>query len=174
MNYGRQRKAYSNMKQKSLSNWLKIIFAGVAVCMAVVYCYLLPVWGRECFNTSFFYTEDSAWFTPWLIVTLITAVPCCIAIVLGWRIAIEIGRDNSFSETNSKLLMNISFLAALDAGYYFVANIVLLIIGMNHPAVFFLVIMVCFAGVAISGVSAALSHLVYKAAKINEENELTI
>ena len=45
---------------------------------------------------------------------------------------------------------------------------------MNHPGVLLLSFAVDFAGVAASVFFAALSHLILKAAKMKEENDLTI
>ena len=65
-------------------------------------------------------------------------------------------------------------MAAADSGYFFAANLALLLFGMNHPGIFLASLFVEFAGIAIAAVAAALSHLVQKAALIQEENDLTI
>lgn len=95
-------------------------------------------------------------------------------LVLGWRISSNIGADKSFSRENAKLLKWISYLAAGDAAFFFVGNIVLLLLSMSHPSVALGSLFVVFAGVAIAMAAAALSHLVLKAAAIEEENDLTI
>ena len=68
----------------------------------------------------------------------------------------------------------ISILAALDSLYFFAANVVFMVINMNHPGVFLISLIVVFIGVAVTVAAAALSHLVRKAAEIQQENELTI
>ena len=45
---------------------------------------------------------------------------------------------------------------------------------MNHPGIMIMSFVLDFIGIAASVCFAALSHLVLKAAKIQEENELTI
>ena len=45
---------------------------------------------------------------------------------------------------------------------------------MNHPGIILYSLIVVFAGVAISVAAATLSHLVLKAAKLQEENDLTV
>lgn len=45
---------------------------------------------------------------------------------------------------------------------------------MNHPGIFLGSLFIEFAGVAVAVTAAALSHLVQKAAEIQQENELTI
>ncbi|MBE5905224.1 MAG: DUF2975 domain-containing protein [Lachnospiraceae bacterium] len=44
----------------------------------------------------------------------------------------------------------------------------------SHPGVLLGSLVVDFVGIAIGVAAAALSHLVYKAAELKEENELTI
>lgn len=99
-----------------------------------------------------------------------TAIPITIALVYCWRIASEIGKDNSFSYVNAKTLKRIAILAIADAGYFFIGNVVLFLVSMNRPGI----LMLSFAGIAIAVAFLALSYLVTKAIEIREENELTI
>lgn len=159
------------MNQISLSKWLKGIIAGMAVCGGIIYFYLIPYLGKEITwaNPEFAYC-----YWPWLIVLWISAIPCYVALFFGWKIVVEIGKDNSFSRKNAEYLKRISVLAVTDSVFFFGANLVLMMMGMNHPGVFLLSLFVDFAGIAAAIVSASLSHLVQKAAEIREENELTI
>ena len=52
------------MTQESLSKWLKGVIAGIAVCGAVIYFYLVPVFGQE---AEAAYPEFSHCYIPWLI-----------------------------------------------------------------------------------------------------------
>ena len=45
---------------------------------------------------------------------------------------------------------------------------------MSHPGVLLLSLLIVFAGIAVTVASAALSHLVYKAASLQEQSDLTI
>lgn len=159
------------MSQKSLSKWLKSIIAGMAACGAIIYLYLVPIWGKDLAEAN---PELAYCYIPWLVVILISAIPCYWVLYFGWKISTEIGKDNSFSEENASYLKNISILAALDSAYFFTANLVLMILGMNHPGLFLISLLVVFVGIAITVAAAALSHLVKKAADIKKENELTI
>lgn len=159
------------MNQISLSKWLKGIIAGMAVCGGIIYFYLIPYWGKEMAGA---YPEYAYCYWPWLSVLWVSAIPCYFALFFGWKIVSEIGKDNSFSRKNAEYLKRISILATAESVYFFGANLVLMMMGMNHPGVFLLSLFVDFAGIAAAIVSAALSHLVQKAAEIREENELTI
>ncbi|MFR8207704.1 DUF2975 domain-containing protein [Hominenteromicrobium sp.] len=75
---------------------------------------------------------------------------------------------------NASLLKSISILSALDAGFFFVGNIVLLLLNMSHPGVVLASFVVVFVGVAVAVASAALSHLVKKAAALQEQSDWTI
>ena len=159
------------MEQKALSKWLKVIIVGVGLCGLVVYLFVIPELGREIVGQ---YPQFKGWYMPWLIFISATAIPCYIALVFGWMIAGNIGRDRSFCMDNAKYLKWISWLAAGDAIYFFAGNVVMLFANMNHPGVIVISLFVIFAGVAIAVAAAALSHLVKKAAVLQEESDLTI
>ncbi|MBR0416723.1 MAG: DUF2975 domain-containing protein [Firmicutes bacterium] len=159
------------MEQKALSKWLKIIIVGVGICGLVGYFLIIPAFGQSMVRD---YPEFSGWYWPWLIFLWGTGIPCYVALFFGWKIAANIGNDRSFSMENAKLLKWISWLAEGDAIYFFIGNIVLWFAGMNHPGVVLAMFLVVFAGVAIAVAAAALSHLVKKAAVLQEESDLTI
>ena len=160
------------MRQKSLSNWLKFIILGVGVCGLVVYLLVVPMLGQ-----SVAAAEDGLFdrlYWPWLVLIWVTALPCYAALAFGWIIAVNIGKDRSFSVENARLLKWISGLAAGDAAFFFLGNILYLFLGWSHPGVTLLSLIVIFVGVAISVAAAALSHLVMKAAMLQEQSDLTI
>jgi hypothetical protein len=159
------------MDQKKLSRWLKAVVLGVALCGAVVYVWILPAWGRgiAARNPEFAYC---LW--PWLLFLWGSALPCVWALVEAWAIFTRIGCDDSFCVQNARALKRVSFLAFADTAYFFAGQLVFLLLGMNHPGIFLLSLMIVFAGIAVTIVAAALSHLVFRAAQMREENDLTI
>ena len=159
------------MEQKTLSRWLKAVLIGVGLCGLVVYALILPLYGQSLVGQN---PEMAGRYWPWLIFLWATGVPCYIALVLGWRIAGNIGRDRSFSGENARLLKRVSLLAAGDTVFFFVGNVVLLFANMSHPGVVLASLLVVFAGVAVTVAAAALSHLVLKAALLQEQSDLTI
>lgn len=102
------------------------------------------------------------------------SLPCFAALFFGWKIAANIGRDNSFSYENAKYLGTISILAGADSAFFFAGNVVLLFLNMSHPGIALFSLFAVFAGTAICAICAALSHLVQKAAAMKAENDLTI
>lgn len=160
------------MDQKSLSRWLKFIIVGVGLCGLFFYLVILPSigWGIVAVEGP----ECAYMYWPWQIFLWATGVPCCVALVLAWRIAGNIGKDRSFSMENARLLKYISLLAVGDTAFFFVTNIVFLFLNMSHPGVLLFSLVVDFAGVAVAVAAAALSHLVQKAAALQEQTDLTI
>lgn len=159
------------MKQTSLAKWLKVILFGVGVCGMVVYALVLPKVGQELIDGR---EELQKYFWPWLVFLWGSGIPCYVALVLGWKIAGNIGADRSFSLANAKLLKGIAGLAVGDAAYFFLGNLIFLLLDINHPGVVLFSLMVEFAGVAVAVAAAALSHLVRKAAALQEQSDLTI
>lgn len=159
------------MSQKSLSRWLKGILAGIGVCGAIIYLYFIPDMGKIIAAAN---PEYAYCYIPWLTMLWISAIPCYMVLYFGWRISSEIGKDNSFSMENARYLKFISMLAIIDSGYFFLANMIFLLLNMSHPGVFLMSLFVEFMGVSVAVAAAGLSHLVKKAADIQNENELTI
>lgn len=125
------------MSQLKLSKYIKSVIIGAGVCGTVICFYVFPFWGNDSAASN---PKFLSWYWIWLIFLWITSILCYATLACGWKIADEIGKDNSFSRKNANLLKLISI----------------------------------FAGIAITVTAASLSHLVYKAAQIREENELTI
>lgn len=159
------------MKQRTLSKWLKLIIAGVGICGLIIYFAVIPMFAGTMVEK---YPEFHYCQLPWLILIWVTAIPCYTALIFAWRIAINIGADRSFSVSNARMLKQISVLAAGDSMIFFLGNIIYLLFNMNHPGIVLLSLLVEFFGIAVSVASAALSHLVMKAADLQEQSDLTI
>ncbi len=155
------------MSQKSLSVWLKLIIVGMALCGLIVYGYMVPFGDNQLLG-------DVANNLGCLIYIWVTAIPCYIVLVLGWIIATNIGRDKSFSQANANCLKWIAFMAAADTIILFVGIIILVCINLSSTLIVMCALIICFVGISISVAAAALSHLVLKAAVLQEQTELTI
>lgn len=159
------------MTQSSLSKCLKAILCGVWICGLLLYFLIVPDMGWSLAEGA---PEYAYCYWPWLIFIWVTGLPVAVAMLFAWRISTNIGKDKSFSMENAKLLSWISYLAAGDAAYFFVGNIVFLLLEMTHPGFVIMSLLIVFACVAVSVAAAVLSHLVMKAAILQEESELTI
>ena len=158
------------MDQKSLSRWLKLVIAGVAVCLLLVAFWIVPALGRgaNC------HPAVQAHLGAWLAVVWIAVLPCAAVLWLAWRIAANIGADRSFSQENARLLRLIAILAAADGAYFFLANAVLALLGWSEGWLFAASLFLDFLAAAVTVAGAALSHLVKKAAALQEQSDLTI
>ena len=159
------------MEQSGFAKWLKIITIGIGMLGLLFYFVLLPDYGTGLVES---YPEFSGFYWPWLLFAWVTSVPCYLCLLEYWKICYEIGIDNSFSEKNARSLKKISQFLILDSAIVFVGNVILFAMEMNHPGVALLMFFVVIAGVAVSVVAAALSHLVLKASVLEEDNSLTI
>lgn len=159
------------MEQKALARWLKVILIGIGICGLIVYFVIFPSYGQ---SLIYDYPEFSNRFWPWLAFLWVSGIPCYVVLVFGWKIASNIGKDRSFSSDNAGYLKWIAWLAAGDGIFFFVGNIVLLFTNMSHPGIAIFSLLVVFAGVAVAVAAAALSHLVQKAAALQEQSDLTI
>lgn len=159
------------MKQQALSRWLKCAVVCLALVGLVVYGLVLPRYGQ---TLAAEYPEFAHCFWPWLTLFWLTAIPCYAALVLFWRIAAAIGRDQSFCEANAWRMHWISNLAFGDVALFFCGNFLLLFLGMSHPSVFLVSLLPDMLGAAVAVCAAALSHLIYKSARLQQDADLTI
>lgn len=159
------------MEQKTLSKWLKCIILGLGICGLIIYTVVIPTLGKDLIER---YTEFKGWYTPWLIFLWITGVPCFIALFLGWRVSKNIGLDKSFSNENAVIFKWISVLAAGDSFLFFIGNIIFLLLDMNYPSILIISFIIVFAGIAVAIAAAVLSHLIKKAAALQEQSDWTI
>ena len=160
------------MTQKNLSKWLKAVIIGTGIFGLIIFGWLVPAYGATIASEN---PEFAYCYWPWLCFLWLCSVPCFASLFFGWKIAKNIGADNSFSFENAKQLKIISILAAGDSAFFFLGNWALAFMNMSHPsALIILTPLVVFVGIAITVVCAALSHLVYKSALMQTENDLTI
>lgn len=159
------------MEQKTLSRWLKGIIIGIGLCGLTVYATVVPALAEYMLER---YPEFAAAVLSWKIFIWCSGIPCFAVLFFAWEIVSSIGADRSFTDENAKSLKWISALAAGDALFFFLGNILLLLMNMNHPGVVLASSVVVFIGIAVAVASAALSHLVKKAASLQEQSDLTI
>lgn len=160
------------MNQKNLSKWLKAIILGAVAAVLVIYGFVVPEFAG--FLAGLRVHENPAFCGIWIAVISVTGLPILAALGLAWKIAKNIGEDRSFSMDNARALKTVFYLALGDAVYFFLANLVLFFCDLSHPGIFLISMIAVFAAVAVAVAMAALSHLVEKAAVLQDENDLTI
>lgn len=159
------------MSQKAIAGWLKGLIIGITLCVLIIYALVVPTVGQSIAAKT---PEFAHFYLPWLIFISITALPILPALVFAWNISVNIGRDRSFTLKNAKNFKYIAILAVIDAMYFFVGNVVLLLCGMNHPGIALLSLIIVFAGLAIAIAFASLSYLIKRAAVLQDQSDWTI
>lgn len=160
------------MNQKSLAGWLKAVIICCAVGAFIVFGLLIPFYGAAFARQN---PEVAYCYYPWLIYSSVFSLPCFGVLFLGWKVAGNIAKNNSFSFENARCLKIAAMLAGIDTAFFWIGNWALVFMDMNHPG-----IALIFAPIAsIFGITAAvgfavLSHLCYKSAVMQKENDLTI
>ena len=159
------------MKQKTVSMWMKGILLGLGLSGLVFYFVAIPMIGQ---SVAKMFPEYSAAYWPWMIFIWLTGVPCFAFLPVGWSIASNIARGKAFSLQNAKLLRTVGFLAAGDAVFFSVGNVVFLFFNINHIGIVMGSVLVSFLAFSVAVAAMALSLLTRNASDIREENELTI
>ena len=158
------------MTSKTLSRLLFIAFLGVGA-VGLCGCYAIVELGLATVKEA---PEFAYAFWPWIVFSAIFALPCFVTVYLALRISLDLGRGNAFTKVNARRLKIISRMALFDAIYFFLGNIVLLFLNMNHPGILLASLLVVFIGLVISLLAEALSRLTSGAEGLKEENDLTI
>lgn len=159
------------MRSDALAKWLKVIIIGVGICGLLTYMVILPRFGLYLVDQNSMLEKN---LSPWMVLLWLSAVPCYAVLFLGWKVAGNIGKDESFCAENATYLKWVAYLALGDSIFIFVAHVIFLVLDMSAAVVMLVIIVIVIIGIAISICAASLSHLVMKAAEIKEENDLTI
>ena len=159
------------MKHKELSRWLKLLLILSGIVVVFLAFILVPNVAKEMAATRLRYSHLQ---TPFNIFVWISTVPFIASLFMGWSICTEVGSDNSFSVKNAKSLTYISRFSLIEVIYYFIGIVLLLIFDLLHPPIIIAMAVVIFISFAMAVITAALSHLVNKAAAIKDENDLTV
>lgn len=164
------------MDQKKLSRWLKLVAVVVGAALAVFFALLMPWLTLVLRHSSYIgYTPPTAAHGIALLAAVdLTAMPCGGALLRFWRIADNIGRDRSFCRENVRHLLAISRYALVCVGWCLVVTAAFTVMGVIHLSFVAAALFLMLAGAAVAVAAAALAHLTEKAARIKEENDLTV
>ena len=114
------------------------------------------------------------WYWPCLIYGWAVLAPGFVGLWEFWKICVEIGRDNSFSQKNARSLFRICLLALTMAALLAAGVAALCLLGMGLPALLIAMLGFAAACALVALLANALSQLVRRAAAIKSENDLTI
>lgn len=159
------------MQQKEMARWLKLVtlLAGAAGVSAV--CFLIPA------LLDRLIPDDSCAAILWLPLVgfcWLTALPCFACLWQFWGICTRIGQNRSFCPENAAALKRISQLLFLDCALYLGFGAAAAILRTLTPGRVLLLVTILLVGVTLTGLSAALSHLIWKASELQQYADLTI
>ena len=106
------------------------------------------------------------WYWPCLIYGWVVLLPGFAGLWEFWKICVEIGRDNSFSQKNARALFRICLLALTMAALLAVGVAALCLLGMGLPALLIAMLGFAAACALVALLANALAQLVRRAAAI--------
>ncbi len=159
------------MKQEEIAKWLTWITYSIGMAGAVVFFFLVPIVAGQ---MRLEYPEAAWLYWPGLGCNFLVAAGCYLILYQFWTVCREIGRDNSFSMENAQAFKRISRIAAGLAVVWFLALAGLTVVHALWAGILLFLFFAVFISFAVAICAAALSHLVWKAYEMKQENELTI
>jgi hypothetical protein len=159
------------MSSKTLCNLIRAAVIAVALCAAVVCCAILPAVGNS-FRDS--YADFAHAYLPWLIFLWVTALPVFAVLGLVWKASAAVGHDSVFTVGTARLVKYGAIFILADTIFFCAGNMVLLLLGMNHPAIVLASFFIGVLGMALAAIAAVLARYLTKAAALQEEVDGTI
>lgn len=165
------------MQQKTLVSWLKVIVILFALLLAILLFLVVPTIGSQAVGRT---REAAFLFWPCLVFIWVLGAPVYLMLIEAWKVCCRIDTGQPFCADNAHSFIAIGQYALLDCGLLFMGNVILAAVSaikqldIYPPGIPIFSLLLIFIGLAVSVAAATLSHLIYKACAINEENQLTI
>lgn len=161
------------MNQLKMSKYLKTVTLVIGILFLLFVAWFLPSVIRQLL------LEDTGEFVYWSICSGIwlTSIPCFLSLWKFWGICVRIGRDESFCCANAAALRQMSYFMLIDCILYAFILAAACIRRWYIPygiSLLFGIILILFICISLTIICASLSHLVYKASQLQEEQDLTI
>lgn len=159
------------MEQMKIAKCLKIFSVITAVIGGLFFFWYLPM---GIISITDMYPEVSTLKESAILCVIVIACLCYIALYNFYKICTQIGKGNSFCFENAKAMKNIALLACLALLILIFGTLFLGFIGYLSGPFVILMMFIVFVNCGIIVICFALSKLIENAAKIKEENDLTI
>lgn len=159
------------MNHRSVTRWLKGIAIAIGVAELFVFLVYIPLLGKDCVS---YYPQAAHLYIPCLIFAEVVGVLCLAGVVRFWQIIGEIENDRAFSQRTACLLVSISRLSLAVASLLFICFVALTLTRYFNATATLILLLGAFCAIVMAVATGALSHLVLKAAKIKEENDMTV
>lgn len=159
------------MSSKTLCNLVRAAVIAVAVCMITACGYILPSWGTEIARSA---PELAYCYHPWLIFLWLAVLPCFAILLLIWKVSGAIRKEQVFTIQTASFVKLGAMILLFDIGFFFIGNILFLLLDLSDPWILFLSLFIDIFGVSLAVFAAVLSRYLTKAAQLQEEADCTI
>lgn len=159
------------MKHVVLARCLKGIEIFIVLIGVLFYAVMVPAIILN-FGRSF--PKFGYLVTPSIVIISLSAIPVLIVLAAFWMICSNIAKGNSFCMMNAKYLTAIGICSIIDSVYCFAFAVYLGSIGASSPGTLIISLGITVIGLAIAVAAFLLSHLVYKAALMEDEIKHTV
>ncbi len=159
------------MNQKRIANVLKICSVAAAMVGLLFFLWYIPLIINQIADDI----PEAAWLRwPGTIGMWVIGLLCYLALWKFWQICTNIGADNSFCAANARSMKHIGLLAFLAAALILGGCIFLCCIDYFGAPIALPAFLAISAALGVGILSIALSGLIQNAARLKEENDLTI
>lgn len=159
------------MKSKTLALLMRLAVLFVAVCGGFACLYAIPTFGKEIVTAN---PEFAGWYRPWLAFAWLFALPCFAVLFEVWRVSGAVRDETVFTLQTAGWVRSGAVLLLSDAAILFVGNVVLFLLGMDHPGVVLLSVVLAILETAAALFAAVLSRCLTRAAALQEESDGTL
>ena len=159
------------MSSKTLSGLLRAAVAASGLCALYIALTVIPSLGKSIIELN---PEFAHWYWPWLIFCWLVSLPCFAILGLVWKASGAIRDETIFTLKTAKLIKAGAILLFCDAGFFFTGNVVLSLLGMNHPGILLASLLGDIFAVALAVFASILARYVTKAAELQEMSDGTV
>ena len=156
------------MSSKTLCYLIRFAVIATAACALFIALFIIPSWGSSIADAN---PEFSGWYLPWLVFIWIASLPCFAILIFIWKVSGAINRDEVFTLRTAKWIKTSAVLLFIDAGFFFIGNVVFLLLNMSHPGILLLSMLGNIFAIALALLAAVLSRYITKAAELQEVSE---
>ncbi len=155
------------MKHKTMANLLRAVIILLVGCGLFMHIWWIPTIVRDGCSLEMVTVE-------WVTHAAVALIPCYAVTVIAWFVADSIAKEREFCHRNATFFRWIFGLALGDSTLFFVASIVLYVAERAYVWCVFAALPLAALGICVAICAAVLSHLIDRAADLQEDSDLTI
>jgi len=156
------------MSSKTLCYLIRFAVIATAACAFVIALFIIPSWGSSLVEAN---PEFAGWYIPWLVFIWAASIPCFTILIFIWKVSGAIKCEEVFMLKTAKWIKTSAVFLFADAGFFFVGNVIFLLLNMSHPGILLLSMLGDIFAIALALLAAVLSRYITKAAELQEVSE---